>query len=131
LRIRQNHAVQPFHHVAKNGADGAAAGARLLFQLRLVAGFAGRADHDDLKLFIVIHARHIGIQHALIAQETKCEVFGVISDCHRGDDLLIVKVDRQRAFLDNAQINGRAVLIRASHSAGQARRVGVRRDQIT
>ena len=121
---------QPLHHIAKHGANRAAAGASLFLQLVFVTCLARGAHDDGFQLFIIVDACDLIIRqkHALIAQEPQREVIWVIANGHGGDNLLCIEKDRQRAFFDNGNLALRPVLIHAGDRPCQSRGRGIRRD---
>ena len=122
--------LQRLHQVAEHGALRAARGLHLLLQLLLVVGLALGAHHHDRELLVVVDAGDdvVGQQHVLIEQIAEREIFRIVVDRHRGDDLLRVEEDRQRALDRHGGFDRRAGLVDAGDALGQPRivRVGAR-----
>ena len=127
----EGEALEALHHVAEDGADGAAGGAGLLLELRFVVGGASGADDDGFELGVVVDGGDgvVAAEHALVEEVAGGEVLRVVADRHHGDDLLGVEEDGQRALLDDAGLDGAALVVDAGDGAGQARGGGVGGDQ--
>ena len=117
-RVRQRDLCKAIHHIAKDGPNGTSAGACFLLQLVFERRGRGRAHNDGLKLFIIIYASDVFAicEHALVLEEPKRKIFGVIPDRHGGDDFTGIQEYGQGPFFDHAQINDCPVLVFALHS---------------
>ncbi len=100
----------------------AAGGLHLLLELLLVIGLALGAHDDDRQLFVVIDAGDgvVGQQHVLVEQVAERQIFGMIADRHRGDDLLRIEEDRQRPLDHHRGLDRGAGLVDAFDPLGQA-----------
>ena len=132
LRVRQLHVLQRLHQVAEHGALRAAGGLHLLLQLLLVVGLALGAHHDDRELLVVVDAGDdvVRLEHVLVEQIADREIVGIVADRHRGDDLLRIEEDRQRALDRDAGLDRLSGLVDAGDALGQPRIMRVRLDEI-
>ena len=122
-RRRQRGLLDHLHEIAEHGALGAARGLHLLLQLRLVVRGVRGAHHDDAELLVIVDAGD-GVgrrQHVLIEEVAEREIFGIVVDGHRGDDLLRIEEDRQRALDRHRGLDRRAGLVDAAHPLGEPR----------
>ena len=123
LGVRQRDVLQRLHQVAEHGALRAARGLHLLLQLLLVVGLALGAHHHDRRVLVVVDAGDdvVRQQHVLVEQVADREIFRIVADRHRGDDLLAVEEDRQRALDRDRGLDLRAGLVDAGDALGQPR----------
>ena len=130
--VRQRDVLQRFHQVAEHGALRAAGGLHLLLELLLVIGLALGAHHHDRQFLVVIDAGDgvVGLEHVLVEQIAERQIFGMIADGHRRDDLLGIEEDRQRALDRHRGLDRGAGLVDAGDALGQPRIVRIGADEI-
>jgi hypothetical protein len=71
-----------------------------------------------------------GKQHVLIEQIADGEIFRIVADRHRGDDLLRIEEDRQRALDHHRGLDLGAGLVDAGDALAQPRIVRVGLNQV-
>ena len=132
LGLGQRGVLDHLHQVAEHGALGAAGGLHLLLELLLVIGAALGAHHHHREILVVVDADHhvVGSEHVLVQQIAEREILGVVADRHRGDDLLRVEEDGERALDRDRGLDRRAGMVDAAHALGQPRIVRIGPDEI-
>src|SRR5207245_10352665 len=107
-------------------------GLDVLLALLLVIGAALGAHHHHREVLVVVDAGHdvVGPQHVLIEQIAEGEILGVIADRHRGDDLLRIEEDGERALDRDRGLDRRAGMVDAAHALGQPRIVWIGPEEI-
>ena len=123
---------QRLHQVAEHRALRAARGLHLLLQLLLVIGLALGAHHDDRQFLVVVDAGDhvVRQQHVLVEQVAEREIFRIVVDRHRGDDLLRIEEDRERALDRHGGFDPGAGLVDAGDALGQPRIVRIGTDEV-
>ena len=125
----QGQPFQTLHHVAEHCANRTARCAGFLLHLFFIAGLACGTDHHHFKVVIIFDCRYLVIvaQHALIAQKSHSQIFGVVANRHGGDDFLRIQENRQRAFFNHANLADLPCMVTSFDCAGQPRIGGVRK----
>ena len=132
LRRWQFNVLQRFHQIAEHGALSTARGLDFFLQLLFVIGFAFGAHDNDREVLVVIDRGDdiVRLEHVLIEEIAERQIFGMVTDRHRGDDLLGIEEDRQCALDGHRRFDPGAGLIDAGHAFGQARILRIRADEI-
>src|SRR5262245_20683436 len=132
LGPRQRDVLQRLHQVAEHRALGAARGLHLLLQLLLVIGLALGPYHDDGQLLVLVDAGDdvVRQQHVLVKQVADREIFRIVVDRHRCDDLLRIEEHRERALDRHPGLDLLPGLVDPGDALGQPRVERVGADQV-